>query len=67
MSQRWQIWGANREALAYSMRQDRTIFPDMLWDLTTTSNKIIRGCTERVGAECEEPMGCVANEPEQAL
>lgn len=49
------------------MRQDGTIFPDMLWDLTATSNKIIRGCTERAGAEREKPMGCVANEPEQAL
>lgn len=61
------IWRGNREALAYSMRQDGTIFPDMLWDLTATSNKIIRGCTERAGAEREKPMGCVANEPEQAL
>lgn len=49
------------------MWQDRTIFPDKRWDLTVASNKIIRGCPERAGAECEERMGCVANEPEQAL
>jgi len=65
--QRWQIWRGNREALACSTWQERTVFPDMLWDLTAASKKIVREHTERPWAECEEPMGCVANEPEQAL